>query len=95
MPQSWVIESVKPKATNLFPEEEVNVGYGYQWWTEDYDNETIQIFTANGYGGQYLMVVPKHNLYIVFNGWNTDVQPEQSTFFVLVNRIMPAILDSK
>ena len=79
VPENWVNSSVSPKATNLYPEETVNVGYGYQWWTEKYENGTF-LYSANGYGGQYLMVVPEERLLVVFNGWNINDLPEKSAF---------------
>ena len=94
VPENWVKSSISAKATNLYPEESVNVGYGYQWWTESYENGT-KLYSANGYGGQYLMVVPDKNLFVVFNGWNINDQPEKSTFNVLVNRILPALEQKK
>ena len=94
VPKSWVKSSISPKATNLYPEESVDVGYGYQWRTENYENG-INLYSANGYGGQYLMVVPTEKLFVVFNGWNINDQPEKSTFNVLVNRILPALEKKK
>ncbi|RNC88511.1 MAG: class C beta-lactamase-related serine hydrolase [Allomuricauda sp.] len=90
VPKDWVRSSINPKATNLYPEESVDVGYGYQWWTERFENGT-HFFSANGYGGQFLMVVPDENIFVVFNGWNINDQPEKSTFYVLVNNILPAL----
>ncbi|MEM9053223.1 MAG: serine hydrolase [Bacteroidota bacterium] len=90
VPKTWVSSSISPKATNLFPEESVDVGYGYQWWTENYEDGTF-LYSANGYGGQFLMVVPAERLFVVFNGWNINDQPEKSTFFVLANRILPVL----
>jgi len=92
--KKWIEASVSPKAKNLWPEGSVNVGYGYQWWTEDYP-DGLSIYTANGYGGQYLMVVPSLNLFVVFNGWNTDIKPEKTTFFVLTKRLLPALQSKK
>ena len=90
VPKDWVRSSISPKATNLYPEESIDVGYGYQWWTERYENGT-HLFSANGYGGQYLMVVPDENIFVVFNGWNINEQPEKSTFDALFNSILPAL----
>ena len=36
-------------------------GYGYQWWLDKSD-----MYSAVGNGGQYIMVVPKENLVVVF-----------------------------
>ena len=36
-------------------------GYGYQWWLDE-----SNMYSAVGNGGQYIMVVPKENLVVVF-----------------------------
>ncbi len=36
-------------------------GYGYQWWLDKSGR-----YTALGYGGQYIMIVPQENLIVVF-----------------------------
>jgi len=28
------------------------------------------MLSGSGYGGQYLLIIPEHNLVMVFNGWN-------------------------
>jgi CubicO group peptidase (beta-lactamase class C family) len=38
-------------------------GYGYQWWRNHFGG-----FHANGFGGQYIFVVPKLDLVVVFTG---------------------------
>lgn len=38
-------------------------GYGYQWWKNPYDG-----YSARGYGGQFLFVLPETNLVVVFMG---------------------------
>jgi CubicO group peptidase (beta-lactamase class C family) len=48
--------------------------YGYHWWVLDSgegDKETgPQIFFAMGYGGQYIIVAPTHQLIVVFTSDN-------------------------
>jgi len=50
------------------------VGYGYQIWTRD----GLGSFSARGYAGQYIFVVPKYSLVVVFtatSGWpNTSIE---------------------
>ncbi len=43
-------------------------GYGYQWWRLDRD-DTI-VWAGLGFGGQYLFVLPQHNIVGVINSWN-------------------------
>lgn len=67
--ESWVTTSTSPLLKNVKPQWRDVTGYGYQWWIPEYtDDGRVGIYSANGYGGQYLMMAPKHNLIIVFNG---------------------------
>jgi len=43
-------------------------GYGYQWWRLDRDG--IEVWAGLGFGGQYLFVLPAHDLIGVINSWN-------------------------
>jgi len=47
-------------------------GYGYQWWTKKYvlGNITFRLFTAIGWGGQRIMVIPDWNAVIIFTAGN-------------------------
>jgi len=42
-------------------------GYGYFWWIDAYGG-----YSAHGYGGQYIFVVPRLNLVAVFTGGLAD-----------------------
>ena len=90
--ESWVTTSTSPLLKNVKPQWRSVTGYGYQWWIPEYtDNGKTSIYSANGYGGQYLMIAPEHNLIIVFNGWNINDEPEKSTYRALQDRIIPAL----
>ncbi len=55
--------------------------YGYQWWVKDYKN--IRINFAAGYGGQYIFVIPKLKVVIVFTtNWQTSDSSFQPLRFV-------------
>ncbi len=43
-------------------------GYGYQWWRLDRDG--VDVWAGLGFGGQYLLVIPEHDLVGVVNSWN-------------------------
>lgn len=43
-------------------------GYGYQWWR--YDRRGTDVWAGNGFGGQFIIVVPAHNTVAVVNSWN-------------------------
>lgn len=38
-------------------------GYGYQWWMNSFGG-----YSARGFGGQYIFVVPEYDLVVVFTG---------------------------
>ena len=43
-------------------------GYGYQWWRPDPGGEVV--WAGQGFGGQYLLVLPSHDTVAVINSWN-------------------------
>ena len=43
-------------------------GYGYQWWR--YDRRGTEIWAGNGFGGQFLIVIPQYHVVGVANSWN-------------------------
>lgn len=43
-------------------------GYGYQWWRVDRDG--LEIWAGQGFGGQFLLVVPSADLIAVSFAWN-------------------------
>jgi len=93
--ENWVTASISPIVNDVNPDNKSNVGYGYQWWIPEHSNGKSNIFAGNGYGGQFLMVVPEYNLIVVFNGWNINDTPEKSTWSVLQDRIMPVLKNNK
>lgn len=92
--QDWVKASIAPVVTDINPTNgRQDSGYGYQWWVPRHDGENPIVFAGNGYGGQYLQVVPEHDLIVVFNGWNIHGGTEFSSWHALWERILPAIHD--
>lgn len=43
-------------------------GYGYQWWRPDPGG--VEVWAGQGFGGQYLLVLPDHDIVAVINSWN-------------------------
>jgi CubicO group peptidase (beta-lactamase class C family) len=82
LPEGWVKESTAPLV-----EVSTDAGrewrYGYQWWAIPWGAEPRWAITANGYGGQYLLVVPELDLVAVFNGWNIYDKPPLSPHLAL------------
>ena len=61
--------------------------YGYQWWVYP----EIGMYTALGHGGQHIMVIPEHDLVVVFM---SSIQDSSWPFPSLVaDYIIPAVED--
>lgn len=86
--KKWVKESIRP-IVNVNEQ----VGYGYQWWVPEHTDGQTEIFAGDGYGGQFVMVAPKYNMFLVFNGWNIHNRTEKSSYRVLQDRIIPNITE--
>lgn len=69
LPEGWVARSTARRVDDTFPgNPNRNWGYGYQWWRLDRDG--VVVWAGLGYGGQYLLVIPQHDLIGVINSWN-------------------------
>jgi CubicO group peptidase (beta-lactamase class C family) len=45
--------------------------YGFQWWLVPYgESKDKYAWTAEGFGGQQMFVLPQYDLIAVFTGWN-------------------------
>jgi CubicO group peptidase (beta-lactamase class C family) len=66
--------------------------YGYQWWILDYiiNDRAIQTYSARGWGGQQIIVVPELNAVLVFTGGNYNVYPP--VHHIVKTYVLPAIL---
>jgi len=90
--EDWVKTSTSPIVNDVRPDNnEPNPGYGYQWWVPEHDGPNARIYSAQGYGGQYLMVMPAHDLVVAINGWNIHDEAELPSLRILETRIIPAI----
>jgi CubicO group peptidase (beta-lactamase class C family) len=77
LPEGWVEASTAPRVeVSTQPGREWS--YGYQWWAMPWGERRRWAVTANGYGGQYLLVVPELDLVAVFTGWNIYDRPPLS-----------------
>ena len=67
VPAGWVAQSTRWSIDTHWHAP----GYGFQWWAvAGKTGEAPDAFAAIGYGGQYLIVVPRLDLIAVFTGWN-------------------------
>ncbi|MHA2067561.1 MAG: serine hydrolase domain-containing protein, partial [Candidatus Thorarchaeota archaeon] len=79
----WVARSAAIHATPY-----VTLNYGYQWWVSP-DNV---YYSARGYQGQYIYVVPEEDLVVVFTSDMDDIYI--STDYIVTDYIIPAVQDT-
>jgi len=99
IPQEWVEKSKVAFGNNdgiNIPEEPSGrQGYSYSWWVKEFkiSGKTIHMFSAGGWGGQHIFVLPQLKTVVVFTGGNyTTYRPP---FKILENYILPAIVLNK
>ena len=91
--REWVDLSTSPVVPDVAPDNDrPDTGYGYQWWVPEHENGEARVFAGNGYGGQFLHVVPEYDLISVFNGWTLHEAPDLSSWTALQDRILPAVV---
>ena len=71
-------------------------GYAYQWWSTSFsvNGQEINSFYADGFGGQYIFVVPELDAVIVFTGraYQPGDMEEYRVRQALENEILPSLL---
>jgi len=94
LPRGWVEASVSPHVADVAPENDSNdLAYGYQWWLLPYPSRVNEyVYACLGYGGQYLLVSPKHSLIAVFNGWNIYEKP-RLPLYVFFDYVIESVKD--
>lgn len=67
--EQWVRESVTPAIAVGNPQN--RVAYGYKWWlyANPLDDQQL-LWAGSGFGGQFPIAVPGHDLILVLNAWN-------------------------
>jgi len=68
VPREWVTMSTARIVEDVAPNSADNRGYGFQWWRLDQGGTVI--WAGLGYGGQFLLVIPQHDIVAVANSWN-------------------------
>jgi len=82
IPQGWIVDSHTPRV--LVGRKDIYNGgdyhYGYHWWAFDYQRiryegaepETMYVYFAEGYGGQYIIIIPACDVVFVLTGGNFE-----------------------
>ena len=88
--EQWIQQLLQPQKTYAAPWELTNTRYGLTFYHTAYNN--IPITYGMGWGGQFLILVPKLHATISVNQQVNDrTAVQQSTFFM--SQILPMIID--
>ena len=63
-------------------------GYGYQWWR--YDRGDTEVWAGNGFGGQFLVVLPAQRMVGVINAWNVFGDRVPGTLRPMIDAMLEA-----
>ncbi len=81
VPENWVKESTSLQAKKN------GSRYGYQWWLRNYGKAGYLGYNAQGFGGEYIFVVPKLRLIVVYTSWHMG---NLNSYFYNVDKIVNA-----
>lgn len=94
IPVNWIEKSMYPYDGNgdiNIPGEDLKgFGYSYTWWTKEltHKGKKIHWYSANGWGGQKIIVLPEIRSVVVFTGANYTSKVMQ--YRIMENYILPA-----
>lgn len=91
VPADWIRESTR---SHVPRDHGHNVGYGYLWWIHEPDPAgagTRHIWAAQGFRGQYIFVVPEHDMVVVVTGGTRTYADELRPIDMLYDEILPSV----
>jgi CubicO group peptidase (beta-lactamase class C family) len=92
VPKAWVLRSTQPLIPTL-SNVIYGAGYGYLWWVDTVHSH--HVFYANGFGGQFIFVVPDLALVVTAtNVWQNQRSPDENwynTLRIIAEQILPAV----
>jgi hypothetical protein len=88
LPEGWSREATSRHVANIVPANTNSPGYGYQWWR--YDRRGVDVWAGNGFGGQFIIVVPAHNVVAVVNSWNVFGAQVPGVLSPMINAVLDA-----
>jgi len=84
----WVADSVSPE----YEVDRSGVKYGLKWWLFPYGDGSKTAWAGSGFGGQMPVVVPEHDLVLVFTGWNILPDKPHLSHREAIDRVLRAIV---
>ncbi|HYD54266.1 MAG TPA: serine hydrolase [Gemmatimonadaceae bacterium] len=88
LPAGWAREATQRHVDHVNPANPNSPGYGYQWWR--YDRRGAEVWAGNGFGGQFLVVLPAQRMVGVVNGWNVFGDRLPGTLIPLIDAMLDA-----
>ena len=76
LPEEYILEATSQQAAGGFPE---NDKYGYHWWLGS--TRSTNYYYAAGLGGQYLFIVPDHDLLVTITSDSRRPHIENKAIF--------------
>jgi len=95
VPASWVNSSLVYSSATGTPWGSISkIGYGYLWWSGEIAGH--RAFFALGFGGQYILCIPEHNLVIAVlsypeGDWNSADGQERAVNKIIADYFIPAV----
>jgi hypothetical protein len=87
LPPGWAKEATARHVANIAANPN-SPGYGYQWWR--YDRRGADVWAGNGFGGQFIIVLPAHNIVAVTNSWNVFGAQVQGILRPMIDAVLDA-----
>jgi CubicO group peptidase (beta-lactamase class C family) len=87
--EDWITESTCESIMVPVSENPIPIlvhSYGYQWWRGTFDNGDTDTFFAAGHGGQFIFVLPEHDMVIVFTG--EHFEGNYQGFYNIINDVI-------
>jgi CubicO group peptidase (beta-lactamase class C family) len=94
IPENWIEESFKMHVSFIGYRTGHYVGYGYLWWILEPDPNGPghdYIYAAKGYMGQYIFVIPEHDMVVVVTGGSRNSREYRKAIDFLYDWILPSI----
>jgi hypothetical protein len=87
LPAGWAKEATARLVANISANANAP-GYGYQWWR--YDRRGADVWAGNGFGGQFIIVLPAHSIVAVTNSWNVFGTPAAGVLRPMIDAVLDA-----
>lgn len=95
IPRDWVEASFIQHVTFSGSRRPHDVGYGYLWWILEPDPQGDRdhpIYAAKGYMGQYIFIIPEHDMIVVVTGGARSGRDMQAPVNFLFTDILPTVI---